>query len=57
MNARRMLAHMAEHPEGEKYNGVPESFNWQACRKDVTAIMEAEKENRLSAGRRRNAPS
>ena len=45
-NARRMLTYMAEHPDGERYNGVPEDFDWQECREDIAAIMAAEKESR-----------
>lgn len=48
-NARRMLTHMAEHPDGEQYKGVPAEFgpaDWQKVREDIAAIMAAAKEGR-----------
>lgn len=36
--ARDKLVYMVENPDGEKYDGVPQDFDWVACRDDLAAV-------------------
>lgn len=38
--ARDMLIYMGENPDGEKYAGLPENYNMDQLKADVTELRE-----------------
>lgn len=39
--ASKMLIYLADNPGDTSYKGVPEGFDWEACRADVLSVREA----------------